>query len=313
MSQILISIMIPVFNQEKYIAKAIESALNQDYKNIEIVIGNDCSDDNTEQIIQSFLPNPQINYIKNKNRLGRVGNYHNLLYNCTKGDWIVNLDGDDYFSNSGFISSSIKLIELNQDRNIVFLQAGHHIVYENNDNEILKLPKIENEYQILNGETYVYNLYKNYHFSHLTTLYKRESAIKLNFYTSDILSTDLESLLRLAISGNVILVKKSFGKWLQHSSNASSTSGIEKLIHNLKWIENVGDFAINQSDNKTKWVNWKSENYKLELTGIFIHEANLKKHKSEKYKLLLYFWKKYKFLFLYPVFIKKTIELFLRR
>ena len=311
MSNPLVSVIIPVYNQGKYIAKAIKSALNQDYDNIEIVIGDDCSDDNTEEIIKSFLHFPEIKYFRNNERIGRVKNYHKLLYEKARGEWIVNLDGDDFYTDNTFIKSSVELIQSYKNENIVFLQAGQYLSFENGKEEIIKNPNIENEFQLYDGKDYLYNFIKINHFSHLATLYKREIALNLNFYSADILSTDMESLLRMALTGKVILVKKPVGKWLQHKSNASSFSGIKKLFDNLKWIDNVSDFAILNTNDKKKWHKWRKENLKLQLTGIYIHECK-SKNSIEKFKLLSYFWSNYKFLFLYPVFLKKTLDVFLK-
>lgn len=49
-----ISVILPVYNGEKYVANAIESILNQTYHNIELIIVNDCSADNTLQIIEDY-------------------------------------------------------------------------------------------------------------------------------------------------------------------------------------------------------------------------------------------------------------------
>ena len=50
-----ISIIIPVYNTEKYLPKCLDSALNQTHQNIEIIIVNDCSPGNCEEIIKSYI------------------------------------------------------------------------------------------------------------------------------------------------------------------------------------------------------------------------------------------------------------------
>ncbi len=310
MERPLVSIMVPVFDQEKYIAKAIQSALDQDYENVEIVIGDDCSDDNTESIIRSYLDNPKIKYFRNNIRLGRVKNYHNLLYEIAQGKWVVNLDGDDFFTDKSFISTCIEIINQQKDDELVFLQAGHFLSFENKDEELIKIPNIKKKHQVFTGVEYLHKFAKINHFSHLASLYNREKALKLNFYTADILSTDMESLLRLSVTGNVILLKKPIGKWLQHGTNASSTSGFEKLMSNLIWIENVSEFASSRTNNYLMWRKWKEKIAKLELTGIFVHEVKVRKCKKDRYEIFVFFWKNYKYLFINPFFLKKAICVF---
>ncbi|MBK8519921.1 MAG: glycosyltransferase family 2 protein [Chitinophagaceae bacterium] len=62
----LVTIAIPTYNNERYIADAITSAMAQDYPNLEILIADDASEDNTEQIVRSFCTDPRVHYFKNK-------------------------------------------------------------------------------------------------------------------------------------------------------------------------------------------------------------------------------------------------------
>ena len=71
MEQPLISVIIPTYNREKYIERAVESALNQSYKNFEIIIIDDSEGDKTKKIIQ-LLNRDEIKYIKNETKLGFV-------------------------------------------------------------------------------------------------------------------------------------------------------------------------------------------------------------------------------------------------
>src|SRR5690606_34870225 len=86
----LVSYIILSYNQEKYIADAISSALNQSYSNIEYIISDDCSTDHTFSIIQKAcnLSKKNIKILKNEVNVGLV----NHLNNCLKyasGDLIV--------------------------------------------------------------------------------------------------------------------------------------------------------------------------------------------------------------------------------
>lgn len=110
----LVSIMIPTYNQEAYISDAIESALAQDYPNLEVVVTDDCSTDHTAEVVKQYLTDSRLKYHRNTKNLGRVGNYHNTLYNVASGEWVVNLDGDDYFTDNKFISIGMSRILENE-------------------------------------------------------------------------------------------------------------------------------------------------------------------------------------------------------
>ena len=60
----LLSIVVPVYNTESYIERCLDSLIFQSYKNIEIIIINDCSTDKSENIIKKYLIRPNILYKK---------------------------------------------------------------------------------------------------------------------------------------------------------------------------------------------------------------------------------------------------------
>ena len=91
-----ISIILMTYNQDKYLHKAIQSALSQTYENIEILISNNGSSDDTTNVVQSFLPNKKItylNYPENKSPNLRA----NQAIDLASGDFISWLYGDDYY------------------------------------------------------------------------------------------------------------------------------------------------------------------------------------------------------------------------
>lgn len=92
----LISVIIPVFNSEKYIEKCLETITNQTYKNVEIIIINDCSTDNVEDKILRYKNiDNRIIYVKNTENVG-VGATRNKGLDLAKGKYIYFLDSDDY-------------------------------------------------------------------------------------------------------------------------------------------------------------------------------------------------------------------------
>ncbi len=93
----LISIIINVYNGEKYIKKCIDSALNQTYKNIEIIIVNDSSTDKTSNIINKYK-DKRIRIINNKKNLG-LSLSRNIGIDNSKGKYLYFIDADDYIDN----------------------------------------------------------------------------------------------------------------------------------------------------------------------------------------------------------------------
>ena len=88
-----ISIVIPFFNQAKFVEQCVTSALGQSYDNIEVILVNDGSDEDIDHIINKFLSHPKFNYIKQENR-GTSGARNTGIRSST-GDYILPLDSDD--------------------------------------------------------------------------------------------------------------------------------------------------------------------------------------------------------------------------
>ncbi|MEW6983598.1 glycosyltransferase family 2 protein [Colwelliaceae bacterium 6471] len=91
----LVSIIIPVFNDEKYILDSIKSVLSQHYKNIEVIVVDDGSRDNSAQIINA-IPDNRVKYIYQENSGSAVA--RNTGISHAKGEYIAFNDGDDLWA-----------------------------------------------------------------------------------------------------------------------------------------------------------------------------------------------------------------------
>ena len=91
----MISIIMPAYNEEKNIEKAIQSLLNQTYNNFEIFIVNDGSTDQTASIVEKYaLLDKRINFINPKDKIGKVAAY-NLASKKINGNWVYFMGADD--------------------------------------------------------------------------------------------------------------------------------------------------------------------------------------------------------------------------
>ena len=88
-----VSVCIPVYNGSDYIAESIESVLSQTYKDFQLIIIDNCSTDNTEEIVRKFQ-DPRISYVCNTQNLGLVGNENRCL-DLANGEYVHILHHDD--------------------------------------------------------------------------------------------------------------------------------------------------------------------------------------------------------------------------
>lgn len=117
----MVTIIIPTFNSANYIEKAINSVLNQTYKDIEIVVVDDCSTDNTIEILSKYENISNFKIIKNTENVG-VGISRKIGINNANGEYITFLDSDDFILKD-FIEISLKLAK-QQDSDVVYTSVG---------------------------------------------------------------------------------------------------------------------------------------------------------------------------------------------
>lgn len=90
----LVSIVMPSYNTAKYIAETVQSVLAQTYQNWELIIVDDCSTDDTNEVVKPFLRDSRIRYLKNEKNSGAAVSRNRALREA-KGKWIAFLDSDD--------------------------------------------------------------------------------------------------------------------------------------------------------------------------------------------------------------------------
>lgn len=122
----LVSVIVPTYNHASYLPKAIHSCINQTYKNLEIIVIDDGSTDNTKEIIQEFRD--KIIYISQDNR--GVSAARNVGLEIATGDFITFLDADDYLTED---SIEVRLEVLLQHDDIGFVMGETYSKYVSNN------------------------------------------------------------------------------------------------------------------------------------------------------------------------------------
>ena len=90
----LVSVIMPSYNTAEYIAETIESVINQTYPYWELIIVDDCSTDDTDSVVERYLSDERIRYLKNEKNSGAAIS-RNYALREAKGKWIAFLDSDD--------------------------------------------------------------------------------------------------------------------------------------------------------------------------------------------------------------------------
>ena len=115
----LVSVHICNYNRANKISKAIDSVLDQNYQNLQILIMDDASDDNTSEIIEPYLQkDSRVEYYKNTTNLG-ISKNRNKALSLSKGKYVAVLDSDDYWINNDKLNLQVDFLENNSNHGVV--------------------------------------------------------------------------------------------------------------------------------------------------------------------------------------------------
>ncbi len=271
----LCSIIIPTFNQAEYLARTIDSALAQDYPNLEVLVGNDCSTDATAGIISKY-EDKRLKYFNHARNIGRVANYHDLLYTQASGKWVLNLDGDDFLLDTHYISAAVSIAESVPDMVIVFADR-----FEKED-PVPYLPYTNGSMQaqpvFFEGMEYLLSWpRKKQRIHHLTALYSREKALSIGFYTANIVSSDYESLFRLMGLGKIAYLPIPVAVWRHHEKNASANKNTGEKVADLAVFGSIAGFITAKYPHMEKRISrWVTKNIARKYYGFLLNAFKTK-------------------------------------
>jgi glycosyltransferase involved in cell wall biosynthesis len=147
--KVLVSIGIPVYNGESFLARAIQSILDQEYPNLEILISDNASTDGTEKICREFLEKDQrIRYHRFDKNRGATANFRKT-FEMAKGTYFKWAAHDDILGKS-YISKCVDYLEKNNDTGLC-----HCYTYFINEQEEITDNSTHDQIEYENGDSYL--------------------------------------------------------------------------------------------------------------------------------------------------------------
>lgn len=217
----LVSIIMPSYNTGKYIAESIQSIIEQTYKNWELLIIDDCSTDNTDDVVSQFR-DLRIRYLKNDKNSGAAVSRNYGLQEA-KGKWIAFLDSDDLWMPQKI------------EKQISFMQKNHYFFsytqYEEIDEQSKSLGRV-----ISGPKRITQKLMKAYCWPGcLTIMYDAE---KIGMIQIENLQkhNDYAMWLKAIKNSDCYLLEQNLARYRKRNGSISNT-GYSKLIkyHYLLW------------------------------------------------------------------------------
>ena len=219
---IKVSIIIPAYNVNKYIERCIKSAMNQTLKNIEIIVVNDGSTDNTKTIIEKLAKEDTRIVLIHKENAG-VSSARNVGATVAKGEFIQYLDGDDWIEKTACQEMYHYAIKNNLDTVVVDF-------YEDDDKgNIQEIETIKSDKSIMNSKEFLTVLFQGEaHWNIWNLFYSRKLNIKQKeniTYGEDLLAT-FKLILN---SENIGILKKPYVHYIHNPTSITNNKEALKI------------------------------------------------------------------------------------
>lgn len=231
----MVTIGIPNYNYGHYIIGAIESAVNQTYRNIELIIVDDCSTDNSVETIETWIKNYKghkpITFIRNKKNLGLPGSC-SVILNNTSGKYFQTLDADDILFPDKI---SRQVNAFNSDEICCLVYSNANIIDENGHNTGEDYLKRINYHEHAMPQGNIFKELFKFNFIPLpSVLINTQFAKDIGGYDNDLQVQDYYLWLKLSEKHPVMFLPGLTASYRVHSTSMSNNE-----ITNLSSIESV--------------------------------------------------------------------------
>lgn len=280
-SKINLSVIVPVYKTENYLEKCINSIVSQKLNNIEIIIVNDGSPDNSERVIQKFIDKySNIVYIKKEN--GGLSSARNMGLKYAKGKFVGFVDSDDYIDINMYNKMFNKAIKDNSDIVICDMK------YDLNGKDVSS-NKFKDFGALDKYETLLKYLSHTYFKSHAQNkIYKRELFDKVQFPEGKLFE-DMATFYKLVhISNRISFVNEKL--YYYNQGNEESITKKKFNLKNLDLIYNAADMIefFKENNYRSDIINSSIEMYfisvKTLLDMLYLSKKNIEKSEFNNLK-----------------------------
>lgn len=232
----LVSIIMPTYNSAAFVGESIRSVQQQTYENWELIIADDCSDDETVNVVESFAKNDsRIKLKKTEHNLGPAG-ARNIAIEAANGQYFAFLDSDDIW----YPEKLEKQIAFMEKNNYLFTYTSYEIINSRSEpvGVVLSAPNKVNYNKTLYGGNVVGNL---------TVVYNAEKLGK--FFVPDIKKRNDFALWLLVLSecGNGYGMKEVLAKYRVRNGSVSTTHKYKMIKYHWELYRHIEKLSLVKS------------------------------------------------------------------
>lgn len=254
----LVSVIIPCYNHGKYLSRAIESVLTQPYPNVEIIVIDDGSVDDTRMVAERF---PTVKYIYQQNQ--GLSAARNTGIDNSDGNFLIFLDADDWLLKNAI---GINAGYLEHDKSIGFV-SGAYILSRDGVEQEVKRP--------INSDHYIRLLQGNYISMHATVMYNRKAFRSIRFDPELKACEDYDVYLRVTRDFPVLHHTHLLAAYFHHGTNMSSDYAL-MLEFSTRVLRAQEPFLRSQPEKTAmqKGLTYWTEHYAEVMYARLVDKAN---------------------------------------
>lgn len=217
-----VTVMICTYNRAELLPRAIQSVLDQNFSDWELLILDDASTDNTKEVVQVYLHDQRIRYIRHDKNIG-LGQNRKAGVAESNGTYIAILDSDDEWTDKSKLRSEVECLE--KDPHLGVIGTFGTVVDEKGTT--LRQLKYHVDDQDIRNHILAYD-----QFLHSSVVFRKEAIEKTAGYDASLApAEDYDLILRIGLSYTFANVPKSMVKYLVHAGNSSSNERRKKVRH----------------------------------------------------------------------------------
>lgn len=279
----LVSIICVCYNHARFVRQALESAINQDYPNIELIVIDDASTDNSAEVIAAWIGNKDITFLKNETNLGYCKTFNRALA-VSKGEYIIDLSADDELKSNRATSGVETLTRMGTEYGVSFSDAEYI-----NEQGIF-LSKHSDRFphaQIPSGDVYE-DVITRYFICSPTMMFTREVISQLGGYDETMAYEDFDFWVRASRKFKFmyvpeVLVRKrkvagslASKQFNRGSAHALTTLQVCEKIRTLNQTESERT-ALNKRIKYEVWSNLRLVNFSVSFKFLLLWMRNQSK------------------------------------
>lgn len=265
MKEKIVSIIVPIYNAQKYLNRCIESITNQSYKSIDIVLVNDGSSDNSLKICRHYAQqDSRIKLIDIPN--GGVSNARNVgIHNCS-GEYVQFVDSDDYIEEE----MTLSLVKTMEQNNVDFVVCGFITL----NGQKSEKSTTKSKYNILEKKDIADNAIDLFNISFFNSscnkLYKKVLIIK-DFDVDFKIGEDM--LFNLAYLENiqkVSVINESYYNYILNDASATHIISEDKIFRQIELHNKVKSWFENNMSESTAIIKHLNQNIVANLMNLVV-------------------------------------------